>query len=69
MIRKNFLKTKGKIRDIAVPEGQAYRFTFPPGVPHAIKNPGPTPMLLIAFNTLEHDRANPDLVKDILIEG
>src|SRR5262249_36994048 len=34
----------GEIHDLHVAEGQAYRLTIPPGVPHAFQNPGPGPM-------------------------
>ena len=59
----------GELRDVEVPEGEAFRFTVPPGVGHAIRNPGPRPMFLIAFNTVAHDPARPDVVRDVLIEG
>ena len=56
------------LRDVRVPEGEALRFTIPPGTPHAIYNPGTKPMLLMAFNSLPHDRAHPDTVPAVLIE-
>ena len=56
-----------RVRDIAVPEGKAFRFTFPPGVPHAIQNTGSYPSPIIAFNSELHDRANPDVAGEILI--
>lgn len=59
----------GETRDLHVEEGQAYRLTIPPGVPHAFKNPGPSPMLIVAFNTVVHDPASPDVVREVLIEG
>ncbi len=62
------IREGGGLRDISVPEGQAVRFTIPPGVSHAIQNPGPQPMLLMSFGTQPHDRANPDTVPDVLIE-
>jgi dTDP-4-dehydrorhamnose 3,5-epimerase-like enzyme len=57
----------GEIRDVQVPEGQAYRFTIPPGLPHAIQNTGRSPMVLVAFNTVVHDPNDPDVVRDPLI--
>ena len=48
------------IEDIEIARGQAYRFIFPPGVPHAIKNLSSEPNILVAFNTIEHDPNNPD---------
>ena len=40
----------GVVRDVCVPDGQAVRFTVPPGIPHAIRNTGTRPMPLMAFN-------------------
>jgi dTDP-4-dehydrorhamnose 3,5-epimerase-like enzyme len=59
----------GVVRDVNVPEGEAMRFTVPPGIPHAIKNTGARPMVLMAFSSRPHDRANPDTVREVLIEG
>ena len=58
----------GVVRDVCVPDGQAVRFTVPPGIPHAIRNTGTRPMPLMAFNSLPHDRAKPDAVRVVLIE-
>ena len=63
------VREDGNIRDIEVPEGKVYRFTFPPNVPHAIKNTGDRVNILAAFNTCEHDPQNPDTVQVILIES
>jgi UDP-2-acetamido-2,6-beta-L-arabino-hexul-4-ose reductase len=54
-------------RDVLVPEGLAYRFTIPPGIPHAFQNTGTGPMVLIGFNTVAHDPARPDVVRAVLI--
>ncbi len=59
----------GKLRDIAVPAKEVYRFTFPPKVSHAVKNTGDQPNVLAAFNTCAHDPDNPDTVLDILLES
>lgn len=59
----------GAVRDFTVPEGAAYRFHIPPGVPHAFQNTGDRPMILVGFNTEEHDPAAPDVVREVLIEG
>jgi len=56
------------VHDVLVPEGEVWRFEFPPGVAHAFRNEGREPSLLAAFNTEEHDPARPDAVKDVLIE-
>jgi len=58
----------GIIHDVHVPDGEVWRFEFPPGVAHAFHNEGTQPALLAAFNTEEHDPAKPDAVKDVLIE-
>jgi quinol monooxygenase YgiN/dTDP-4-dehydrorhamnose 3,5-epimerase-like enzyme len=55
------------VRDIHVPAGEAYRFTFPPRVSHAFQNTGAAPMVLVAFNTSAFDRGAPDVVPDVLI--
>jgi dTDP-4-dehydrorhamnose 3,5-epimerase-like enzyme len=61
-------KEGGEVTDTDVPAGQVMRFTFPPGVAHAIRNTGGAPMLIVAFNTVEHDAANPDVVRDVILE-
>jgi dTDP-4-dehydrorhamnose 3,5-epimerase-like enzyme len=58
----------GEAADVHVPPGDVYRFTFPPGVAHAIQNTGSDPGVLVAFNTEEHDPANPDVERAVLIE-
>ena len=62
------LREEGRVRDVEVPAGEAYRFVMPPRVSHAFRNTGSSPMVLVAFNTVEHDPAAPDLVRDVLIE-
>ena len=62
------VRENGQIRDIDVPPGRAFRFTFVPGVSHAFQNTGLEPMLLVAFNTSAFNPAAPDVVRDILIE-
>jgi UDP-2-acetamido-2,6-beta-L-arabino-hexul-4-ose reductase len=61
------LKEHGEIRDVDVPAGETWRFTVPPGVAHAYRNPGPGTMLLIAFNTELHDPAAPDVVREEIL--
>jgi len=58
-----------KIKEVTIPDKEAWRFVFPPGVSHAIKNLGTEPSLLVAFNTEAHDPANPDTHPDKLMEG
>jgi UDP-2-acetamido-2,6-beta-L-arabino-hexul-4-ose reductase len=55
-------------RDRTVAHGEALRFTIPPGVPHAIQNIGPRPMVLASFNDQPHDRTCPDTIREVLIE-
>jgi dTDP-4-dehydrorhamnose 3,5-epimerase-like enzyme len=57
-----------EIKNVEIPSGQAYRFVFPPGVPHAIKNLAKELNILMATNTVEHDPRNPDSERAVLIE-
>jgi UDP-2-acetamido-2,6-beta-L-arabino-hexul-4-ose reductase len=57
----------GEIKDVVIPEKEAWRFVFPPGVSHAIKNLGKETNILVAFNTMEHDPVHPDTKADPLI--
>jgi UDP-2-acetamido-2,6-beta-L-arabino-hexul-4-ose reductase len=57
------------LEEVMVPSKEAWRFVFPPGVSHAIKNLSPEPNILVAFNTVEHDPVNPDTYTDTLIEA
>jgi len=61
------IREKGRIRDIEVLDGEAFRFTFPAGVSHAIQNVGGEDNILAAFNTEVHDPDDPDSVPDSLI--
>jgi uncharacterized RmlC-like cupin family protein len=62
-------RENGILRELQIHIGDAYRFVFPPGVPHAIKNLSEVSNVLIAFNTVEHDPQQPDTVREILIES
>jgi dTDP-4-dehydrorhamnose 3,5-epimerase-like enzyme len=57
------------LRDVLIPEGQAYRVTIRPGLAHAFQNTGTGQMVLLGFNTEAHDPENPDVVRDVLIEA
>jgi dTDP-4-dehydrorhamnose 3,5-epimerase-like enzyme len=57
----------GEIKDVVIPEKEAWRFVFNPGISHAIKNLSKDVNILAAFNTLEHDPENPDTKADTLI--
>jgi len=56
-----------EIREIEVPQGEAYSFIFPPGQSHAIKNLSNDINILMAFNTIGHDAQNPDTEVDVLL--
>jgi len=58
----------GATRDVNVPDGEVWRFHFPPGVAHAFRNTGSRPFFLVSFNTQAHDPAGGDAVRDVLIE-
>jgi dTDP-4-dehydrorhamnose 3,5-epimerase-like enzyme len=62
------LKEDDVVKDYFVHDGEAWRFTIPPGIPHAFKSIGTKPMLLVTFNTVPHDPAAPDTVKETLIK-
>jgi UDP-2-acetamido-2,6-beta-L-arabino-hexul-4-ose reductase len=57
------------VEDVTIGEGEAVRFTFPPGVAHAIQNTGDRPSLLIAFADSVHDPTAPDVVRETLIDA
>ena len=61
------LREDGVLRDVDVPAGEVWRFTIPPGVAHAFRNPGPGTMVLIGFNTELHDPARPDAVREEIL--
>jgi dTDP-4-dehydrorhamnose 3,5-epimerase-like enzyme len=61
------LREEGQLRDVTIPEGQAYRFVLPPGVSHAVQNTGSKPMVLVSFNSSAYDPASPDVERDVLI--
>jgi dTDP-4-dehydrorhamnose 3,5-epimerase-like enzyme len=61
------LKEAGVLRDLEVPAGETWRFTIPPGVTHAYRNPGPGTMFLIGFNSERHDPAAPDMVREEIL--
>lgn len=50
-----------------IPEGETWRFTFPPGVVHAFQNTGTGPLVIVSFNSLPHDPANPNTIRDIIL--
>lgn len=61
------VRDHGNIQEIDVPRGAVYRFVFPPGQAHAIKNLSAEMNVLVAFNTVVHDREHPDTKADVLL--
>jgi dTDP-4-dehydrorhamnose 3,5-epimerase-like enzyme len=61
------IREGGQVRDIVVPDGEAFRFTIPAGIPHAFQNTGTTSLVLIGFNTEPHVPTRPDVVPEVLI--
>ena len=56
------------LHEITVGENQTVRFVIPSEVSHAFKNTGNSTTVMVAFNTVAHDKKKPDVVQDILIE-
>jgi dTDP-4-dehydrorhamnose 3,5-epimerase-like enzyme len=63
----NRLKEAGAIRDLEVPPGEVWRLTIPPGVVHAYRNTGDSPMVLVSFSTNLHDPADTDTVREQIL--
>lgn len=61
------VREDGAVKDVIVAEGEVLRCTFPPLVPHAIQNTGSRVGVMVAFNTVAHDPADPDTFPDPLI--
>jgi UDP-2-acetamido-2,6-beta-L-arabino-hexul-4-ose reductase len=55
------------VQDVIVAEGEVVRFVFPPNCAHAFQNTGTTANLLVAFNTVPHEPAAPDVYREALI--
>jgi dTDP-4-dehydrorhamnose 3,5-epimerase-like enzyme len=60
-------RTGEQIEEQHVPAGEAWRFVFPPGTAHAFQNTGARPIVLVSFNTEQHDSARPDAEREQLI--
>jgi dTDP-4-dehydrorhamnose 3,5-epimerase-like enzyme len=60
-------RTEQRIEELHVPAGEAWRFVFPPGTAHAFQNTGAKPIVLVSFNTEQHDSARPDAEREQLI--
>lgn len=61
------VREAGETRDVVVDEGRWMRFIFPPGMAHAIQNTGNRTQVLVSFNTVAYDPAQPDLERAMLI--
>jgi dTDP-4-dehydrorhamnose 3,5-epimerase-like enzyme len=55
------------VETVDVPAGEAWRFTFPPGIAHAYRNSGDATMVLVAFASQPHDPADADTYRDAVI--
>lgn len=60
-------RENNELRDIEIPDKRVYRFVFPPGTPHAIKNVGNKPNFLIAFNNHTHNPMKSDVVDQVVL--
>ncbi|MCP5523564.1 MAG: hypothetical protein H7A46_18660 [Verrucomicrobiales bacterium] len=58
----------GGLRDHLVPPGEVWQFTIPPGIPHALKNVGDRPVLMVGLNTEFLNRDAPDVHREVLID-
>ncbi len=61
------VRDEGVLNDLVVEDGRWMRFIFPPGMAHAIQNTGTKTQVLVSFNTVAYDPAQPDLEREILI--
>ena len=56
-----------QLTELNVPAGEVWRISFPPGVVHAFKNTGTAPLIIVSFNSLPHDPANPDTQREVIL--
>lgn len=50
-----------------IPAGETWRMRFPPRIAHAFQNTGTEPLVIVSFNTLPHDPANPNTMRDVIL--
>jgi dTDP-4-dehydrorhamnose 3,5-epimerase-like enzyme len=62
------LRDEQGIQDTIIAEDAVTRFIIPLGVAHAIQNLGNRATLLVAFRDRADDPADPDVVREVLIE-
>jgi len=60
-------KTQSGIETHDVPDGETWRFTFPPRVTHSFQNTGTHTMVIVSFNSLPHDPANPNTTREVIL--
>jgi UDP-2-acetamido-2,6-beta-L-arabino-hexul-4-ose reductase len=56
------------VSDVQAPEGRILRFRFPPDTPHAFKNTGAAPMVLVSSNTDRRDPEHLDTYREPLLD-
>jgi dTDP-4-dehydrorhamnose 3,5-epimerase-like enzyme len=60
-------REESQLTELNVPAGEVWRFSFPPGVVHAFKNTGTAPLIIVSFNSMTHDPANPDTQREVIL--
>jgi dTDP-4-dehydrorhamnose 3,5-epimerase-like enzyme len=60
-------KHDGVVTTHDVPEGETWRFTFPPRITHAFQNTGGGQLVIVSFNTLPHDPERPNTTRDVIL--
>lgn len=60
-------REEGRLIDLDIPADEVWRLTFPPGVVHAFQNTGEAPLVIVSFNTVEHDPASPDTTREVIL--
>ena len=61
------IKSAGATQTHDIPDGETWRLTFPAGVTHAFENTGAGPLVIVSFNALPHDSANPNTQRDLIL--
>ena len=60
------LREAGQLHELNIPDGETWRLTIPAGVTHAYRNTGTGIMLIVGFNTEEHQPQHSDVERDAL---
>jgi dTDP-4-dehydrorhamnose 3,5-epimerase-like enzyme len=61
------IKEDSQLITLDIPDGETWRFTFPPRITHAFQNTGTTALVIVSFNTLPHDPAHPNTTRDVIL--